>query len=112
MKYLAVLFLVFFTVGCSNPAYQRQIGTGPITLSDRAQASFEEYLDSNPSVFAVTEDGSTSWGWYYCPENEGCRGNNFVYTGPAIRTCEKHSRGKPCKIYALGRKIVWKTEEK
>ncbi|KLN61660.1 hypothetical protein WH96_04800 [Kiloniella spongiae] len=111
MKYLAVLFLVFFTVGCSNSAYHRQIGTGPITLSEPAQKSFERYLDSNPAVFAITKDGSTSWGWYYCPENNGCRGNNFVSMAPAIKSCEERAHGKPCKVYAIGRNIVWKTEE-
>ncbi|WP_085909151.1 tetratricopeptide repeat protein [Kiloniella majae] len=108
MKYIAALFAVLFITGCNNTTYHRQIGKGPINLSDPIQRSFDEYLDSNPAIFAVTEDGATSYGYYYCPEFNGCRGNNFLSMAPAIKSCEEHSQGMPCKVYAIGSNIVWK----
>lgn len=111
MRRLIVLCLVLFTMGCKGATTSSLVGSGPIMLSSSAQKSYEKYLNSNPRAFAVTKDGSTSWGWYYCREIQ-CRGSRLQSMPKAIKVCEKHSNGKPCKIYDVGGKIVWEKKTK
>ncbi|WP_421783617.1 hypothetical protein [Kiloniella litopenaei] len=109
MRRLAVLCLVLLTMGCKGATTSALVGSGPITLSSSAQKSYEKYLKSNPRAFAVTKDGRTSWGWYYCREIQ-CRGSRLQSMPKAIKVCEEHSNGKPCKIYDVGGKIVWEKQ--
>ena len=109
MKYFATLILAVFIAGCSNSSYESQIGSGPITLSNAAQKSFDKYLQSNPAAFAISEDGFSSWGYYYC-RDVLCKGTNQSSMYDAIKLCERRSKGKTCKIYAIGRDIIWKKD--
>ncbi|MEH6633495.1 MAG: hypothetical protein V7776_21980 [Halopseudomonas aestusnigri] len=111
MKYFMVLILALFTVGCNNATFTDMTGSGPITLSPRIQQSYDQYLKSNPRSFAVTEDGRTSWGYYYCGDIE-CRGTSHDSMPKAIRSCEKYAKGKFCKIYDIGGEVVWDKNEK
>ena len=80
-----------------------QYGTGPLTLSPLIQASFDKYLtEFTPAFFFVSLDGLHSY-YVYCRETN-CTDSISIY---GIRNCESHSGGVPCKIYAVGRKIVW-----
>lgn len=95
-----------FLAGCAGIEDDR-IGSGPITLSPRTQAAFEEYLNvDEPLVFAVTADGRT-WGYSLCELWE-CQ--LMKEETIAIEFCRKGSDGKPCYIYAMGTKIVWRNE--
>ncbi|MFD2205522.1 hypothetical protein [Kiloniella antarctica] len=106
MKQIMVLVLLLFVVGCKSATTSSLVGSGPITLSASAQKSYEKYLKSNPRAFAVTNDGRTSWGWYYCRDIQ-CRGTKLQSMPKAIKVCQKYSNGKPCRIYDIGGKIVW-----
>jgi hypothetical protein len=81
-------------------------GTGPITLSPGVQSSFQEYLARDaPLYFAVTEDGRGS-SYIHCIGGVNC-------TSSAARLqimdqCRSHNGGRDCKIYAIGRSIVWR----
>lgn len=93
--------------GCVTGGQSDTTGSGPIELSVRIQNKFEEYLDNNPAVFVVAEDGRSSYNYYYCPEIR-CRGTNHSSISKAILGCEKYSNGVPCKVYAIGQEIVWR----
>ncbi|WP_085899559.1 hypothetical protein [Kiloniella majae] len=114
-KYLLLSFTLLM-MGCKSASLQPHIGSGPIVLGNEVQEAFDKYLKTNSAVFAVSEDGRSSYGYYYCPANYRCLGNNLKSVRPAIESCEKNSYGQPCKVYAIGRSIVWKatknTEDK
>lgn len=89
--------------GCvTDPDY----GQGPLSLSFRVKAMFDEYSRlSNPFAFAVSIDGNYA-GWTYCSQGvagTGCQATPHA----AVSYCESASRGIPCKIYAVGRNVVW-----
>lgn len=101
--WLVVAFAAPFITGCvTDPDY----GQGPLSLSYRVKANFDEYLRlSNPFTFAVSIDGNYS-GWTYCPQGvagTGCQATPHA----AVSYCESASRGIPCKVYAVGRNVVW-----
>ncbi len=84
------------------------IGKGEIDLGYDVNKAYVKYLDSKPTAFAVTTDGKTSWGYYYC-ESIRCRETKAQAMYSAIKLCEQYSNGMSCKIYAIGQDVVWKT---
>jgi hypothetical protein len=97
---VALLFLCASCVG-RDPG----VGTGRITLSPQVQASFEEYKARDaPIYFLVTESGTGSY-YIHCVGGFNC-------TGSAARMqvfdqCRRVNRDEDCKIYAIGRNVVW-----
>ena len=97
---LALLFLSA-SCGIKDPDF----GSGPITLSPQARASFEEYKARNaPIYFVVTESGVGSY-YVYCQGGFNC-------TYPTARMhaldqCRRYYPGEECKIYAVRRSVVW-----
>ncbi len=60
----------------------------------------------DPWIMVISEDGS--WSQYsYCPVeyNNNCTPPNAARN---IKKCEKGSRGSPCFVFALKRRVVWK----
>ena len=66
------------------------------------QAHFAKYKEQEkPGAFAVSLDGRSA-GWSFCAEYY-CE--SWSRIPAAIHACEKS--GKECRIYAIGRTIVW-----
>lgn len=79
------------------------IGRGPIELGSHAQAVFEHYNESRyPIAFAVTTDGEKGF-FYYC---DGASCLNTPLNEVNNQCSSRH--GKPCRVYARGRQVVWK----
>ena len=105
-KLLTILFLGIISL--SSPVNAGAIGSGELTLSQRTVNSWKQYIkgglnQKNPSVFMVTADGIGSY-YYYCAASQCAPGNNTLY----IQACERHYKGKECKIFARKRTIKWK----
>ena len=84
-------------------------GSGPLTLSDRAQATFKEYLQTiDPGVFIVSADGRL-WTYTYC-DAAMCDWNDI--NNHALMRCSALTNPVPCKIYADRRTIVWRFDGK
>jgi len=101
---IVTLFVsLLFLAGCLNTA-DKYYGSGPLTLSPKALATFNHYLTvGEPIAFAITTDGRNPYYWY-CKDVQ-CTPDN----GPrqAVDGCEERY-GKPCGLYAHGKIIVWK----
>lgn len=81
-----------------------EVGSGPITLSSRAQSSLKRYLNLEaPLAFAVSADGRHSQAMF-C-SNPPCTSPGS--SEAATMLCQKKANGGACKIYAVGKKIVW-----
>lgn len=80
----------------------KSAGEGPIELSPQAAQAFDYYLENDPLVFAVTEDGRAVY-FYRCIE-VGCDHNRVVPT--TIAKCEARY-GRTCKLFAIRKEIVW-----
>jgi len=101
LKYFKLYFfsILFFL---SNVPYSFTDNT-KIKLSDETVNSFYNYISSNRKAldkFLVTEDGTGTFVWA-CPQTL-CfpAGENFY-----LKPCSKFNENKPCKIFALKRKI-------
>lgn len=80
----------------------------PPTFSPSVQALFERYMgEHNPTVFVVSTDGQAAR-YSYCPAYAGKCGIGGATKGKVLKACEERSEGVSCKVYAVGRKIVWK----
>jgi len=80
-------------------------GSGRITLSPQVQASFEEYKTHDaPLYFVVTESGTGSF-YIYCEGGFGC--TRSITRQTALERCRRNNPGQDCKIYAVGRAVVW-----
>ena len=101
---LAVFTLCVLALSACQTA--SNIGSGPITLSTSVQDLLRQYMkEDTPEVFAISTDGRTS-SYRYCPDfADTCWAENSRWK--AIQDCEGLSGGVPCKIYAVGRDIVW-----
>lgn len=100
-----VIFTFAFTSACQTT--QDHTGSGPIELQGAAKRGFSEYLDKlHPTIFAVTIDGASNFGYLFCRAGPKCSEQNKIYPR-VIELCEKRSQGLPCKVYAVGQKIVW-----
>jgi hypothetical protein len=105
-KFLAALVLGSMLV--STPVNSGPIGTGELTLSQGTVKHWMRYLkgglnQKNPMVFLVTLDGYGSYFWY-CDYPQCAPGNSTI----EIQACERHYKGKECKIFARRRTIKWK----
>ncbi|MEM8951774.1 MAG: hypothetical protein AAGA21_14570 [Pseudomonadota bacterium] len=91
--------------GCLGP--DPLVGKGAVNLSPVVQKGFEQYQqERSPGHFAVSADGRYAQ-YNYCPDGRCLRGlKNSV-----IHSCEKRSKGSPCKIYAAYGEIVWQDAE-
>ncbi len=94
------LFLgVLMLVSCKTP----DAGEGPLIISPRTKTAIDAYFKTpNPMFFAITEDGVGGF-WYQCPNATTCINPPY----DAITRCESLNNGRRCKIYAVGRNVVW-----
>lgn len=105
MRYLAITLAGFFAASCSNVPVE--VGSGPIELSGKAQAAYDEYASSRaPTVFVVSEDGE-NYQYSYCVDARCRKGGG---TARAITECQVWSDGKRCYVYDRLGKIVWDKE--
>jgi hypothetical protein len=91
---------------CASCSFRdSDVGSGPITLSPQVKASFEEYktLDA-PTYFLVTESGLGSY-YLYCVGGFNCKVPQARMQ--ALAQCRRHYPGEECKLYAVGRVVVW-----
>ncbi len=83
------------------------VGSGPITLSPKIYGWFQAYVNKDPMVFAVSEDGKNAFYWW-CIDATACpiRATERLN---AIHRCETLYGGSktPCHIFAVRDKIVW-----
>ncbi len=86
------------------------IGQGSIRLSPKVKAMYRQYHDGI-GLFAVTWDG-LGYGF-------GSRGLVINKSGcvraqaeRALAMCERHNRGRTCKIYAIAGRVVWENPGK
>ncbi|HSA81911.1 MAG TPA: hypothetical protein VLE23_13935, partial [Geminicoccaceae bacterium] len=99
------LALPLLCASCQDP----DRGTGPITLSPGTEASFAEYTGRDaPLYFVVTEDGRGSY-YVYCVGGFNC--TSSAARMRALDECSRRNAGHDCKIYAIGRSIVWQDAE-
>jgi hypothetical protein len=95
--------LLFMCAACT--ARDPHVGAGRITLTPAVKASFEEYKARDaPIYFLVTESGVGSY-YLYCEGNYGCTGSTARMQ--ALDRCRRQNPGEDCKIYAIGRIVVW-----
>ena len=106
---IAMLSLVVSGCVASGGGSGNLVGSGPINLSKNVKSNLYWYQNELgfPMYFAVSIDGKHE-GHGYCNSGFSCG----VYSDPghAINNCEAKSKGVPCKIYAEGKNIVWKTD--
>ena len=104
-RYYWALALPLMCASCQDPEY----GTGPITLSPQVAASFAEYMEhDSPVYFIVTEDGRGSY-YLYCRGGFSC--TSSAARMRALNQCRVSNPGNDCKIYAVGRSVVWQDAE-
>ncbi len=104
MKSLILVLCVLVPLSaCQNGG---AVGSGPLTLSPKAQAALRDYMkNTKPMVFVVSTDGR-AYSYRYCPEAyDGCMRSSDTFR--ALENCREYSRGVPCKVYAKGHSIVW-----
>ncbi len=105
IKRLAVLFAVVFISSCQQNGFLD--GSGQLNISASSNGYFRQYLNyDKPLAFAVSTDGRRV-GWTQC-ESSSCSQAQAAYK--AISFCEaSDTTGRTrCKIYARGKKVVWK----
>ncbi len=91
--------------GCLGP--DPLVGKGAVNLSPGVQKGFEQYKqERSPGHFAVSADGRYAQ-YNYCPDGRCLRGSK----NSVIHSCEKRSKGSPCKIYAAYGQVVWQDAE-
>ena len=105
MKPIILIFGVLAALllsGCQST--NQQAGEGPITLSPSVESRLQTYL-ANPgsSFFAVSTNGKHH-AFSYCADGNVCEEDGG---GVALRACRERSQGVPCKIYAVGNRIIW-----
>ena len=100
MRGSIVLVLAFAAAACQS---QIPHGTGAITIQPNVQLSWQRYLDHrDPIVFLVSVDGAISYSTY-CKHLQ-CEPDPLYVI--AEKRCAELA-GKPCKVFAEGRTIVW-----
>jgi tetratricopeptide (TPR) repeat protein len=101
-RYSAVA-LLFFCTSCATG--DPDVGTGQLTLSPQVEARFEEYKARDaPLYFLVTESGVDSF-YTYCVGGFGC--TRSAARMQALAQCRRAYPDEDCKIYAVGRSVVW-----
>ena len=95
------LALLLLCASCQD----RDVGTGPITLSPGVEASFAEYKGRDaPLYFLVTENGRGAY-YTYCGGGFNC--TSSAARMQALDLCRRRYAGSDCKIYAIRRVVVW-----
>lgn len=90
-------------VALAGCAFESVRGSGPISLSERVQEGFERYKnEDNPKHFAISLDGE-DYGYSHCSDFKCRPGGQKV----ALDSCNERADGKPCKLYASGRTVIW-----
>ncbi len=114
---LILLIISFFFL--SQPSYAKW-GKGTLKLDKQTMEHVMRYMygagnekysgdakrKQDPWIMVISEDGT--WSQYtYCPAEYN---NNCIPPNPArnIKVCEKESRGSPCFVFAIKRRVVWK----
>jgi hypothetical protein len=106
LRYVALALLL---LGASCAIRDPDFGSGPITLSPGVTASFEEYKARDaPMYFAVAENGLGSH-YIYCSGGFGC--TRSAARMQVMDQCRRHNPGAECKIYAVGRSVVWQNAD-
>ena len=101
-------FLIFLIVNIfflGNFISAKSAENKKIKLSSKAINSFYSYISSDrkPSDrFLITTDGVGTFVWY-CPQTLCFPSSEKIYAKP----CSEYNNNKPCKIFAVGRKIKW-----
>lgn len=99
-----LIALLFFCASCATS--DPDVGTGRLTLSPQVKASFEEYkAHDSPVYFLVTESGAGSY-YLYCEGGFNCV--NSASRMQAFDRCQRLNPDEECKIYAIGRRVVWR----
>ena len=102
MKNTLIVFCALLLASCSDVPVE--VGSGPIKLSDEAQAAYEEYSSSRrPIVFVVSHNGKL-FQYNYCEEARCLRRGG---TARAIAECEAMGDGRRCFVYDREGTIVW-----
>ena len=105
LKFAAVICLPGVLLGCqtTNPDY----GTGPIHVSTKAQNFIKRVNNGEfyPEDIAISIDGKSA-GASICPVHAQCGGGDAELI--AINSCQKYSKGVPCKVFMSLGDIVWK----
>lgn len=119
-KFLAIILFSTQIITFSNIAYAANWGKGELKLSKSTMEHLMMYLygagqpdygfgkyKNKPTIFVVSKNGN--WSYYqYCPYTQCMDADQ----PRAIKRCEKGSRGSPCYVMALKRRIVWKNGNK
>ena len=108
LKYLKIYIFVIFYF--SNNILYASTKKVQIKLSEETVNTFYNYISSNRKAldkFLITEDGTGTFVWV-CPQTL-CfpAGENFY-----LKPCSKLNENKPCKIFALKRKIKLTNSDK
>ena len=99
-----ILALLFLCAACATN--DPDVGTGRVILTPRVQASFEEYKARDaPLYFLVTESGVSSY-YNYCGGGFNC--TRSAARMQALDQCRRQNTGEDCKVYAIGRTVVWR----
>lgn len=73
-------------------------------MASSVESRLQSYLaHPNASYFAVSTDGNHH-AYSYCAEGNVCGEDGGVI---ALRACREQSKSVPCKLYAVGNRIVW-----
>ncbi len=93
--------LLLLCAACQDPDF----GSGPIALGPAVQASFDEYMTRDaPACFAITGDGFGSY-YVYCVGGFNC--TTSAARLMTLDRCRGRNSDQSCKLYAIGRHIVW-----
>lgn len=107
MKQLATIFCAAVLIaGCQTAT--SHIGEGALEVSSRVATAMEGYFRlDHPLAMAITTDGRHA-ARSYC-STSGCevRFTENESIQNALGHCRKNAGDRTCKIYALGKKVVW-----
>ena len=114
---IAVLIITFIFL--TQPSYAKW-GKGTLKLDKSTMEHVMRYMygagnekysgdadrKQDPWIMVIAEDGTWS-NYVYCPAEYN---NNCIPPNAAkrIMECEKDSRGSPCFVFAIKRRVVWK----
>ena len=110
LKYLSICTFTIVLLLNINIPVANSFESGDLKLSQKAVDSFYDYISSKrkkTDKFLVTQDGSGTFVWV-CPQTLCLPAGENYYTRP----CFKSNNNKPCKIFAIGRKIKWNIKGK
>jgi len=99
LRSLGLVALGAAAAGCDS-----HIGSGPLQLSPKAQAHYQEYKSRfAPGAFVLSQNGGAFYS--YCPTTS-CIGA----ISTAMRLCRESNSGE-CYIYDIDGQVVWRFGE-